>query len=67
MWDKIETVPKDQVVTYTCMGMDYCIQKKNKNQVQIQITVEAIEPYNLIKYPFELNKQTVDIMTSKIM
>ena len=59
--DKIKTIPRDQVVTYARIVVDYRPQKKDPNRVRI--TAGG----NLIKYPFELTTRTADITTSKIM
>ena len=59
--DKIKTIPKDQVVTYARIVVDYRPQKKDPNRVRI--TAGG----NLINYPFELTTRTADITTSKIM
>ena len=59
--DEIKTIPRDQVVTYARIVVDYRPQKKNPNSVRI--TAGG----NLINYPFELTTQTANITTSKIM
>ena len=59
--DEIKTIPRDQVVTYARIVVDYRPQKKDPNRVRI--TAGG----NLIKYPFELTTRTADITTSKIM
>merc|ERR1712085_177210 len=59
--DEIKTIPREQVVTYARIVVDYRPQKKDPNRVRI--TAGG----NLINYPFELTTRTADITTSKIM
>ena len=59
--DEIKEIPRDQVVTYARIVVDYRPQKKDPNRVRI--TAGG----NLIKYPFEITTRTADITTSKLM
>ena len=57
----IKNIPKDRVVTYARIVVDYRPQKKDPNRVRI--TAGG----NLIQYPGELTTRTADLRTSKIM
>ena len=59
--DEISTIPKDRVVTYARVVVDYRPQKEDPNRVRI--TAGG----NLINYPFELTTRTADLTTSKIV
>ena len=59
--DEIKQIPRDRVVTYARIVVDYRAQKKDPNRVRV--TAGG----NLITYPFELTTRTADITTSKIM
>ena len=56
--DEIRSIPKDRVVTYASIVIDYCPPKDEPNGVCI--TAGA----NLIKYPSELTTQTANFTTS---
>ena len=58
-WDQIKNIPKDRVITYARIVVDYRPQKNDPNRVRI--TAGG----NLIPYPFELTTRTADITTSK--
>ena len=57
----IKNIPKDRVVTYARIVVDYRPQKKDPNRVRI--TAGG----NLIQYPGELTTRTLDLHRSKIM
>ena len=57
----IKNTPKDRVVTYARIVVDYRPQKKDPNRVRI--TAGG----NLIQYPGELTTRTSGLRTSKIM
>ena len=59
--DEIREIPRDRVVTYARIVVDYRPQKKDSNRVRV--TAGG----NLINYPFELTTRTADITTSKIL
>ena len=59
--DEIKNIPKDRVVTYARIVVDYRPQKEDKNRVRI--TAGG----NLISYPFELTTRTADLTTSKLL
>ena len=59
--DKITAIPKDRVVTYARIVVDYRPQKEDPNRARIT----AGE--NLIDYPYELTTRTADLTTSKIV
>ena len=59
--DEISNIPRDRVVTYANIAIDYRPQKEDPNQVRI--TAGG----NLIDYPGELTTRTADLTTSKIM
>ena len=59
--DEILRIPKDRVVTYGRIVVDYRPQKKDPNRVHI--TTGG----NLIQYPGELTTRTADLTTSKIL
>jgi hypothetical protein len=54
----IDDIPKDRIVTYARIVVDYRPQKDDPNRVRI--TVQG----NLIDYPGELTTRTADLMTS---
>ena len=58
---QIKDIPKDRVVTYASIAVDYREQKDDPNRVRI--TAGG----NLIAYPGELTTRTADLQTSKIM
>ena len=57
----IKNIPKDKVVTYARIVVDYRPHKKDQNRVRI--TAGG----NLIEYPGELTTRTADMRTQKIM
>ena len=59
--DEIANIPKDRVVTYARVVVDFRPQKDDPNRVRI--TVGG----NLIKYPGELTTRTADLTTSKLL
>ena len=59
--DEIKNIPKDRVVTYARIVVDYREQKKDPDRVRI--TAGG----NLITYPYELTTRTADLTTSKIL
>ena len=59
--DEIKNIPKDRVVTYARIVVDYRPQKKDPNRVRI--TAGG----NLISYPYELTTRTADLTTSKLL
>ena len=59
--DEIATMPKDRVVTYARVVVDYQPQKEDPNRVRI------IAGWNLINYPFEFTTRTADLTSSKIV
>ena len=50
-----KTIPKNRLVTYSCILVDYREHKKDPNRVQI--TTGG----NLIDYPFEITTSTADM------
>ena len=59
--DEIKQIPKDRVVTYARIVVDFRPQKKDPNRVRM--TAGG----NLIKYPGELTTRTADLTTSKVI
>ena len=59
--DQIRTIPKDRVVTYARIVVDFRPQKEDPNRVRI--TAGG----NLIQYPGELTTRTANLTTSKIL
>ena len=59
--DEIKNIPKDRVVTYGRIVIDYRPQKDDPNRVRI--TAGG----NLISYPGELTTRTADLTTSKVL
>ena len=59
--DEIANIPKDRVVTYAIVVVDFRPQKDDPNRVRI--TAGG----NLIKYPGELTTRTADLTTSKLL
>ena len=59
--NEIPGIPRDRVVTYARIVVDYRPQKADPNRVRI--TVGG----NLIEYPYELTTRTADLTTSKVM
>ena len=57
--DEIRHIPKDRVVTYARLVVDFRPQKVDPNQVRI--TAGG----NLIKYPGELTTRTANMTTAK--
>ena len=57
----ITNMPKDRVVTYARIVVDYRPQKADRNRVRI--TAGG----NLIQYPGELTTRTANLRTTKIM
>ena len=57
----MKQIPKDQVVTYACIVVDYRPQKPDPNRVRI--TVGG----NLLFYQGKLTMRTVDLVTAKIL
>ena len=58
--NEIRAIPKDRVVTYVSVIVDYRSQKDNPNWFRI------IAGGNLIKYPGELAPQTANLTMSKV-
>ena len=58
---EIKDIPKDRVVTYARIVVDYRPQKIDPNRVRV--TAGG----NLISYPFELTTRTADLTTSKLL
>ena len=61
--DEIKNIPKDRVVTYARIVVDYRPQKKGFDKNRVRITAGG----NLISYPFELTTRTADLTTSKLL
>ena len=59
--EEIKNIPKDCVVTYARIVVDFRPQKKDPNRVHM--TAGG----NLIKYPGELTTRTADLTTSKVI
>jgi hypothetical protein len=59
--EQIRDIPKDRVVTYAHIVVDYQPQKADPNRVRI--TADG----NLIKYPGELSTRSSEITTSKLI
>ena len=59
--EQIRAIPKDRVVTYARIVVDFRPQKEDPNRVRI--TAGG----NLIQYPGELTTRTADLTTSKIL
>jgi hypothetical protein len=59
--EQVQMIPKDRVVTYAQLVVDFRPQKEDLNRVRI--TAGG----NLLKYPGELSTQTADLTTSKIL
>ena len=59
--EEILNIPKDRVVTYARIVVDFRPQKKDPNRVRL--TAGG----NLIKYPGELTTRTADLTTSKVI
>ncbi len=59
--DEIQALPKNQIVTYAHVVVDFCPQKADPHG--ICITAGG----NLINYPGELSTQIADLTTSKLM
>ena len=59
--EAIANIPKDRVVTYARIVVDFRPQKKDPNRVRM--TAGG----NLIKYPGELTTRTADLTTSKVI
>ena len=59
--NEIPSIPRDRVVTYARIVVDYRPQKADPNRVRI--TVGG----NLIEYPYELTTRIADLTTSKVM
>ena len=59
--DEIANIPKDRVVTYASIVVNFRPQKKNPNRVRITASG------NLIKYPSELTTRTANLTTSKVL
>eukprot|EP00970_Alexandrium_tamarense_P017799 scaffold11398_cov137-Alexandrium_tamarense.AAC.1 len=57
----IKNIPKDRVITYARIVVDYRPQKEDPNRVRI--TAGG----NLINYPGELTTRTADLTTAKLM
>ena len=57
--EEICNIPKDRVITYDRIFVDFRVQKADPNKVQI--TAGG----NLINYPGELTTQTADLTTAK--
>ena len=59
--DEIKNIPRDRVVMYARIVVDYREQKKDKHRARIT------EGGNLISYPFELTTRTTDLTTAKLL
>ena len=59
--EEIKLIPKDSIVTYARIVVDFRPQKKDPNRVRI--TAGG----NLIAYPDELTTRTADLTCSKIL
>lgn len=59
--ENIKNIPKDRVITYARIVVDFRPQKPDPNRVRM--TAGG----NLIKYPGELTTRTADLSTSKII
>ena len=59
--DQIKTIPRDRIVTYARIVVDYHPQKSDPNRVRI--TAGG----NLISYPEELTTRTADLTTTKMV
>ena len=59
--DQIRSIPKDRIVTYARIVVDFRSQKEDPNRVRI--TVGG----NLIQYPGKLTTRTANLTTSKIL
>ena len=59
--EQIKNIPKDRVVTYARVVVDYRPQKEDPNRVRIRAGG------NLIIYPGELTTHTADLTTSKVL
>ena len=59
--DKIKDIPKDRVVTYARIVVDYRSQKADPNRVSI--TAGG----NLVQYPGELTTRTANLRTTMII
>ena len=56
---KIKIIPKDRVITYARILVDYRPKKLDPNRVRLK------DGGNLIKYPGELTTRTADITTAR--
>ena len=59
--EQILTIPKDRVVTYARIVVDFRPQKKDPNRARI--TAGS----NLIKYPGKLTTRTADLTSEKVL
>ena len=59
--EEIKNIPKDRVVIYARIVVDFRSQKIDPNQVRITAVG------NLIKYSGELTTRTADLTTSKVI
>ncbi len=59
--DEVQTITKNQTVTYARVVVDFCPQKADPRR--IRITASG----NLINYPGELSTWTADLTTLKLM
>lgn len=59
--DQIKQIPKDRVITYARIVVDFRLQKEDPNHVRI--TAGG----NLINYPGKLTMNTANLTTAKIM
>ncbi|KAL7465450.1 hypothetical protein ACHAXS_005954 [Conticribra weissflogii] len=59
--DKKQPIPKDRIITYACIVVDFRPQKDDLNRVRITASG------NLINYPGELTTKTDDLTTAKMM
>ena len=59
--ERIARIPRDFMVMYVCIMVDYRPQKADPNRVQITIGS------SLIGDPYKLTTRTADLITSKVM
>ena len=58
---EISNIPRDRVVTYCRLVVDFWLQKENPNRVRMTAWD------NILQYPGELTTRTADLTTSKIV
>ena len=59
--EQIAAIPRDRVVTYARVVVNFLPQKEDPNRVRIT------EGGNLMKYPGELTTRTADLTASKLL